>query len=49
MADGLIPALQAAFDEGGVHLIAVPIDYSENKRALIDELRSAGLERSPDW
>jgi len=38
-ADGLIPALQAAFREGGVHLIAVPIDYSENKRVLIDELR----------
>ncbi len=43
-ADGLIPALQAAYREGGVHLIAVPIDYSENKRVLIDELRSAGLE-----
>jgi acetolactate synthase I/II/III large subunit len=38
-ADGLIPALQAAFRECGVHLIAVPIDYSENKRVLIDELR----------
>jgi acetolactate synthase-1/2/3 large subunit len=38
-ADGLMPALQAAFHEGGVHLIAVPIDYSENKRVLIDELR----------
>jgi acetolactate synthase-1/2/3 large subunit len=38
-ANGLIPALQAAFDEGGVHLIAVPIDYNENKRVLIDELR----------
>jgi acetolactate synthase-1/2/3 large subunit len=38
-ADGLMPALQAAFREGGVHLIAVPIDYSENKRVLIDELR----------
>jgi acetolactate synthase I/II/III large subunit len=38
-ADGLIPALQAAFREGGAHLIAVPIDYSENKRVLIDEFR----------
>ena len=37
-AGGLIPALQVAFREGGVHLIAVPIDYSENKRVLIDEL-----------
>jgi acetolactate synthase I/II/III large subunit len=40
-ADGLIPALEAAFVGGGVHLIAVPIDYSENIRVLVDELRSA--------
>jgi acetolactate synthase-1/2/3 large subunit len=40
-ADGLIPALEAAFAGGGVHLIAVPIDYSENIRVLVDELRSA--------
>ncbi len=33
------PALEGAFREGGVHLIAVPIDYSENKRVLVDELR----------
>src|ERR1035438_6529726 len=33
------PALEAAFRQGGVHLIAVPIDYSENTRVLIDELR----------
>ena len=46
-AEGLIPALQAAFDESCVHLIAVPIDYGENKRVLIDELQSAGLEGSP--
>jgi acetolactate synthase-1/2/3 large subunit len=39
--DGLIPALEAAFAGGGVHLIAVPIDYSENIRVLVDELRSA--------
>jgi acetolactate synthase-1/2/3 large subunit len=34
----LIPALERAFTEGGVHLVAVPIDYSENKRVLVDEL-----------
>lgn len=34
----IIPTLQAAFDGGGVHLVAVPIDYSENMRVLIDEL-----------
>ena len=32
-------ALEAAFAGGGVHLLSVPIDYSENKRVLVDELR----------
>ena len=44
-ADGLVTALEAAFRAGGVHLIAAPIDYSENTRVLIDELRSAALDR----
>jgi acetolactate synthase-1/2/3 large subunit len=39
-ADGLIPTLEAAFERGGVHLVVVPIDYSENKRVLVDELRA---------
>jgi acetolactate synthase I/II/III large subunit len=34
-----IPTLEKAFAEGGVHLVAVPIDYSENTRVLVDELR----------
>jgi acetolactate synthase I/II/III large subunit len=38
-ADDLIPTLEAAFKGGGVHLVVVPIDYSENKRVLVDELR----------
>ena len=38
-ADGLVPALESAFETGGVHLVAVPVDYSENKRVLVDELR----------
>jgi acetolactate synthase-1/2/3 large subunit len=42
-ADGLIPALQAAFDEGGVHIVAAPIDYTENTRVLIEELQTAAL------
>ncbi len=41
-ADGLVPTLEAAFKAGGVHLVAVPVDYSENIRVLVDELRSAG-------
>ncbi|HWX33965.1 MAG TPA: hypothetical protein VNZ53_41865 [Steroidobacteraceae bacterium] len=32
-------ALEAAFKPGGVHLVAVPADYSENIRVLGDELR----------
>jgi acetolactate synthase I/II/III large subunit len=39
-ADGLIPALEAAFKAGGVHLVVVPVDYSENIRVLVDELRA---------
>jgi acetolactate synthase-1/2/3 large subunit len=34
----LQPTLKGAFDAGGVHLVAVPIDYSENTRVLVDEL-----------
>ncbi|WP_183812317.1 acetolactate synthase large subunit [Tunturibacter empetritectus] len=37
-ADDLVPALEAAFQQGGVHLVIVPIDYTENRRVLIDEL-----------
>ena len=40
-ADGLAPTLEAAFKAGGVQLITVPVDYSENIRVLVDELRKA--------
>jgi acetolactate synthase-1/2/3 large subunit len=33
-----IPTLEKAFTEGGVQLVAVPIDYSENQRVLVEEL-----------
>ena len=39
-ADGLAPALEAAFGAGGVQLVTVPVDYSENKRVLVEELGS---------
>jgi acetolactate synthase-1/2/3 large subunit len=42
--EDLVPALEAAFAGGGVHLVEVPIDYSENTRVLVEELRN----RSPD-
>lgn len=39
-AGALAPTLEAAFKGGGVHLVDVPIDYSENTRVLVDELRN---------
>ena len=30
----LVPILETAFRKGGVHLIIVPVDYSENQRVL---------------
>ncbi len=35
----LIPTLEAAFQVGDVHVVAMPIDYSENIRVLVEELR----------
>lgn len=31
--------VKLAAEMGGVHLVVVPIDYTENSRVLIDELR----------
>jgi hypothetical protein len=45
------PTLEEAFRGGGVQLVAVPIDYSENTRVLVDELHqsrtSESAQRSP--
>ncbi len=35
----LVPLFERCFTEGGVHLIDVPVDYSDNTRVLIDELK----------
>jgi acetolactate synthase-1/2/3 large subunit len=37
--EDLMPTLEQAFRAGGVHLVAVPVDYSENTRVLVEELR----------
>jgi acetolactate synthase-1/2/3 large subunit len=39
-AEQLAPVLEQAFGQGGVHLVSVPIDYSENSRVFIEELRT---------
>ena len=36
----LATMLEAAFSAGGVHLVVVPVDYSDNMRVLVDELHS---------
>jgi acetolactate synthase-1/2/3 large subunit len=38
-AASFAPMLEAAFQAGGVHLIDAAIDYSQNARVLIDELK----------
>jgi acetolactate synthase-1/2/3 large subunit len=35
-----VPVLQAAFERGGVHVVVVPVDYSENTRVLVDQLQN---------
>jgi acetolactate synthase-1/2/3 large subunit len=37
--DDLVPTIEGAFKDTGVHLITVPIDYVENTRVLVEELR----------
>jgi acetolactate synthase-1/2/3 large subunit len=39
-AESLVGTLEEAFREGGVQLVTVPVDYSENSRVLVDELRN---------
>jgi acetolactate synthase-1/2/3 large subunit len=45
--EDLIATLEAALAEGGVHLVTVPIDYAENTRVLVDELRGRLPEVEP--
>ncbi|CAN0601810.1 unnamed protein product [Ectocarpus sp. 12 AP-2014] len=36
--EDLRPTLEAALGAGGVHLVDVPVDYSENRRVFDEEL-----------
>ena len=38
-ASALIPLLQDCFNQGGVHLVEVPVDYSDNDRILNKEIK----------
>jgi acetolactate synthase I/II/III large subunit len=38
--EGFAPLMNQCFEEGGVHLIELPVDYSENNKVLIDELKA---------
>lgn len=40
-----LPRHSTAFAEGGVHLVTVPVDYSENTWVLVDELRARAIEK----
>lgn len=37
--EGLTETFEKAFTAGGVHLVEVPMDYSENTKVLIEELQ----------
>lgn len=37
-AEDLVSIFEKAFEAGGVHLVDLPVDYSDNQKVLIDEL-----------
>ena len=39
----LVPLIGRCFDAGGVHLIDVPVDYTDNMRVLVDELKNRSV------
>ena len=39
-ADAIEPLLEQCYAEGGVHLVDIPVDYSENQKVLVDELQA---------
>ncbi len=38
-ASKLVPLLEKCYKKGGVHLVDLPVDYSENNKVLVDMLR----------
>jgi acetolactate synthase-1/2/3 large subunit len=35
-----VPTLEAAFERGGVQVVVVPVDYSEDTKVLVEELQA---------
>ncbi len=35
-----VPLLEKCYTKGGVHLVEIPVDYSENQKVLVDELQA---------
>ena len=47
VAGALTPTLKAAFNAGGLHIVVVPVDFSENIRVLVVELRNSVPAAAP--
>lgn len=45
--DDLAPTLEHAFSRGGVHVVTVPVDYAENLKVLVEELRDHAVTHAP--
>ncbi len=41
-SDELIPTMEKAFSDGGVHVIDLPVDYSQNTKTLLNDLKQFG-------
>ena len=39
-AGELVPLLEQCVTAGGLHLVEVPVDYSENNKVFLDELKA---------
>jgi len=37
--ESFVPLINQCYAQGGVHLIDLPVDYADNQRILIDELK----------
>ena len=43
-SDDLVTTLESAFEQGGIHVVDLPIDYSQNTKTLLDDLKQFDYE-----